>query len=336
MKNRTFGHTLIELMIALAIGVFLLAGVSKMFTQTKVLYLKNQVNSDLQESGRFATEYLSKAIQLGHFLGGVQDLGQITVHNSIAEIPNNCGDQADFFNNASITALFGVSVDNATLFGGCINDRSSSTVFPSDAILVKYVSPNKIVDQNDNQEFDAADGIVANAVYLTTFSSQGELTLGSQIIAQAISTETDFNVWPFNLDVYYLSDRLGDGEEGVKSLMRYTLTENGMVNEVIAENIESLRILYGVDSQGDFGNVSYFPANEIAGDTWDDVVSAKVYVVAFSESDPLYINNTAYQIGDLGVRARDDDVRRSVMQTTVSIRNAVLRKVTQNGNANAN
>lgn len=332
MKKKTLGYNLIELMVSMAMGAFLLSGVSAMLTQTKVLYEKNQFNSDLQESGRFAVEHLSKAMQLGHFLGGIQDLEQVTFGAGLPAVAGNCSGSADVFNNLNTTALFGEVPSSASIFGGCISDRVSDNGFPSDVLVIKNAASMRITDQNGDGVLGAEDGIQDDAIYLTTFASQGVLEIGSQIIGESIAANSDVNVWPFNLGIYYL----GNDSDGVKSLKRYTLTQNGMADQVIAENIDGLRILYGVDIAGDYSNVRYFPADQVAEADWLNVVSAKIYVVAFSDPDPAYSGGDPYRVGDLDVVALEDNRRRSVMQTTVSIRNAVLRKVTQNGNAQAN
>lgn len=332
MKNNSEGYSLIELMIAMAMGMFLLAGISTMLTQTKVLYEKNQFNTDVQESGRFAIEHLSKALQLGHFLGGIQDLDQITFGNGLPPVAGNCNGGADFYNNANDSVLFGVVPDGAILFGGCIDDRVSDNGFPSDVLVIKNASSMKITDQNNDNLLGEDDGIQPDAIYLTTFASQGVLEVGEQIIGNAIAANADVNIWPFNLGIYYL----GQDENGDKALKRYTLTQAGMSDQVIAENIDGLRILYGVDEIGDFSSVRYYSGDQIAQNDWINVVSAKIYVVAFSDTDPKYSSSSSYQIGDLAVAELDDGRRRAVLQTTVSIRNAVLRKVTQNGNVAGN
>ncbi|AGA91847.1 prepilin-type N-terminal cleavage/methylation domain-containing protein [Thioflavicoccus mobilis 8321] len=61
------GFTLVELMVALLIGVFLTAGVLALFAATKQSYRINEGVSRVQESGRFAIDYMSRDLRLAGF-----------------------------------------------------------------------------------------------------------------------------------------------------------------------------------------------------------------------------------------------------------------------------
>jgi type IV pilus assembly protein PilW len=58
------GFTLVEIMIALLIGVFLLGGVMGVFLNTKQTYNVQEALSRLQENGRFAMDFLAKDIRM--------------------------------------------------------------------------------------------------------------------------------------------------------------------------------------------------------------------------------------------------------------------------------
>ena len=59
--------TLIEIMIALLIGVFLLGGIMLVFISSKQTYRTQENLSRLQENGRFAMEFLSRDIRMAGF-----------------------------------------------------------------------------------------------------------------------------------------------------------------------------------------------------------------------------------------------------------------------------
>ena len=60
---RQGGYTLVEMMIALSIGVFLTTGIIQLFISTKQTYRFEEALSRLQENGRFAMEYMSRDIR---------------------------------------------------------------------------------------------------------------------------------------------------------------------------------------------------------------------------------------------------------------------------------
>ncbi len=65
MKNKLFqtGLSLIEIMIALLIGAFLIGGVLQIFIGSKQTYRMQENLSRLQENGRFALDFLAKDIR---------------------------------------------------------------------------------------------------------------------------------------------------------------------------------------------------------------------------------------------------------------------------------
>lgn len=57
------GFTLVELMVAMTVGLFISAGVISLFIGTKQSYRTNEGMARVQENGRFAIEYLSRDLR---------------------------------------------------------------------------------------------------------------------------------------------------------------------------------------------------------------------------------------------------------------------------------
>ncbi|TAL47465.1 MAG: pilus assembly protein PilW, partial [Methylovulum sp.] len=57
------GMTLIEILIAMLLGVFLIGGVIQIFISTKQTYRMQEGLSRLQENGRFAMDFITKDVR---------------------------------------------------------------------------------------------------------------------------------------------------------------------------------------------------------------------------------------------------------------------------------
>src|SRR5512138_738826 len=68
-RRRQTGMTLIELMVALAIGAFLMIGAITVFMQSRTTFRLNDSISRLQENARFALEALEPDIRMAHYWG---------------------------------------------------------------------------------------------------------------------------------------------------------------------------------------------------------------------------------------------------------------------------
>lgn len=131
MKNKTYqaGMTLVELMIALLIGAFLLGGVLQIFINSKQTYRMQEGLSRLQENGRFAMEFLSSDIRMAGYWG---------CHDT----PSPNTDIAGTNNNATN----GDAIDDGT---DTISLKGAFSLAPTDICSVAADSANSC-DSDDN------------------------------------------------------------------------------------------------------------------------------------------------------------------------------------------
>ncbi len=135
MKSKTHqtGLTLIEIMIALLIGAFLLGGVMQIFINSRQTYRMQENLSRLQENGRFAMEFLAKDIRMAGYWGCLRSItgagnvdifdpgGQVILRRAFTQpVPPainiagvSCGDTIDttaaYYTNASSTISYRIN-----------------------------------------------------------------------------------------------------------------------------------------------------------------------------------------------------------------------------------
>ena len=71
--RRARGISLVELMVALAIGAFLMLGLVQVFAASKAAYTTSEGLSRVQESARFATDFLQRDLRMVGHMGCVAD-----------------------------------------------------------------------------------------------------------------------------------------------------------------------------------------------------------------------------------------------------------------------
>ena len=89
--SRQLGLSLIEIMVALLIGLFLLLGLYEIFVSSKQSYRLAEAQSRLQENARYALEVLSHNIRQAGFVGCsgiIEDKNPIVLGNSPFLAPN--------------------------------------------------------------------------------------------------------------------------------------------------------------------------------------------------------------------------------------------------------
>ena len=71
LKSKSQGFTLVELMIAITIGLIILAVLSQVFVSSKQTYRVQEALSRLQENGRYAVDFMGRDIRKAGYAGCV-------------------------------------------------------------------------------------------------------------------------------------------------------------------------------------------------------------------------------------------------------------------------
>lgn len=183
------GFTLIEMMIALLIGVFLLIGVVQIFSSAKQAYRLQENLSRLQENGRFAMDFITKDIRMVGYVGC-----------SSKVIPNSILDPAKIsipYLTAGLNGVDGVNVTTSSWNGvantkACGTSPANQCVAGTDVISIQSANScgTKLVTDVDNSA----------QFQITTPNTCGLAQDGIAIIASCT-----------NVDIFALSNNPGDG-----------------------------------------------------------------------------------------------------------------------------
>ncbi len=316
------GFTLVELMVALSVGLVLFAGVVTVFIGMRATTAETSSYGELQENGRFAISVLTEDLLRQSFWGdfsGTFTNEEITV--TAPAIANDC--IGGGFNNASFPqgigaftfrTLWGQTImagnaDPLGCFGAVANTQPRVN---SDVIQLKRAISQPIAPANLN----------ANDVYL--YASLKEGTIFSNNVLPPLVANSRY--WQYQHHVYYVRERTVGGNT-VPVLMQGRLANRSMLFTPIIDGIEMIRFMYGVDINGD-GNVdSYLNAANVSDNAWNNVgdnsiLAVRIFVLARNiMPDRSYINTNTYQLGDLAF-AVNDNYRRLLFSSTVTLYNA--------------
>lgn len=333
------GVTLVELMVALVVGLILLAGLIQLFISNKQAYRIQEGANIVNENARYALAEMQYDLRMADHWGGVEGDGLDTVAGSDT-VTSDCGGNA-------------AAVLNVGVFG--IEDASNSplTCIPAadylpntDIIVLRYAMPTRV----------ATGSLAGTTFYVRSASGRrGVLLEGknkSSIpsdLASDNASETDpYKETPVGVAnyqlrtaIYYLrrcasQDRgtagVCDGaDDTVPSLARLSLQGTSMVAEDVIAGVEQMQLAYGVDLNGDRSADVFQTATEVtAANNWNRIVSVKMSLVLRNgERDTTFTDTNTYQLygGASGApraytpAAGDRQFRRKVYNSTTQIRN---------------
>ncbi|WP_351075902.1 PilW family protein [Shewanella sp. CAL98-MNA-CIBAN-0140] len=309
------GMSLVELMVAMLISLFLTAGLFTMFSMSSSNVTTTSQFNQLQENGRIALVIMERDLSQLGFMGDITgtDFNNINSTFSATAVTADCVgaglNNASFPDTTQLTNfrhLWGYEQGESAETMACITPNSNTDVIQ----IKRLIGPPSTV-------------LTATRYYAASTSSKIVFFNGSSAAPGLVNSR----LWEYQHHVYFIRD---DGITPV--LRRRTLSiSNGMNNEEqLVEGIENMRILYGFDSDGDGTANSYMPAQNVTTLMWDNavfqrVVSLKVFLlVRSSEEDRTYKNDNTYKLGDKTIGPLNDNYRRKIVSSTIVLENPIL------------
>jgi type IV pilus assembly protein PilW len=338
MPNKQKGFSLIELMIGMLLGLFLVLAITVYLVSSKSSYVNEEELSRVQENARFAMELLAQDIRnVGY--GGCALISSVTP-NVIADPGTNGAIEFD-----TDSVLEGYDHVSGTTWNPALPSYISSSVNANtDAIYIQYatacdtylvgnlnsVNANIQIFAPNDCDLSAGDIVVisdceATDVFRATNVSNGP---SKETIAHANNmNSTNKLSKPYQQDaellgltskVFYISDNAN----GIPSLYQYDPFEQSAAAEELVEGIENMQLRYGVDTDGDGNAEIYQTGNQLennASYAWSDVVSVRVSVLARSLIEAANESET-YWFDGASVASSDLLLRREFM-STIKLRN---------------
>ncbi len=148
--KRVGGFSLIELMIAMLIGLFILNGALQVVLNSRRNHSDLEAYSQLQETGRFAVDFLSRQLRSAGYFGCASPEEDGIVAGNLAALPGFLTDGGELW------GLSGYDDSARTNFPAAFRDDSQAG---TDAILVRY--------SDNREEYWVSNGAATGAGSLT-------------------------------------------------------------------------------------------------------------------------------------------------------------------------
>jgi len=324
-QHKQQGMTLIEIMISLLIGVFLIGGILQVFTNTRQTYRMQENLSRMQENGRFAMDFLIKDIRMADYMG--------CLSSGLANLTNKLdATDADYDANLhSFTGLNGIGGANGAAGANLALDVPDTiTLKGAYDAGINVVEPY-MVNTAANIKVNTSDGLAIYDVVLISDCSSADIfeitsdpTTGS---GAEIVVHNGGNVaeGPGNSDQLLSKTYQGDASIYKFQTYIYTVNNNALVKQDLAstnelvEGIENMQILYGEDTDEDGAPNYYVPAGT-AGLDMNQVVSIRISLLVRSMDDNLTLVPRAYTYNGATTTPADRRLRR-VFTSTIAVRN---------------
>jgi len=351
------GFTLVEIMVAITVGLFLLGGVLQIFHSSKSTFRMSGDISRMQENARFAMEFLTRDIRMAGFMPCARP-GQVA-----NTLNNGSSVQATNFFGASPkgdeggTSSFSGYPSVGTTAGDRVAGTDAITILKGGANSFSIQSYNPNAAQfkiNETNTFNSGDVVLicdgtSASIFQITNTNQANKTIvhntgvgtpgncTKQLVPPVDCTNAGNSTKTYGSDAQLVKLEsvayfIGVSTSGTtRSLYRITLNGGiaGAPQELV-EGVENMQILYGVDTDLSNDNTidRYVTANNVGINNWNNVFSVRIGLLmqtlnnVSDQNDSKTYKVASTDIGTSGAVTHASDKRvRYVFNSTIKLRN---------------
>lgn len=341
--NKQRGVSLVELMVAITIGLILIAGVLSIFFSSKVTYFANEKTARLQENGRVALDLVVHDVRSAGYMGcarAVPFTSTLNAPNSLLwnyEIPlqgfesDGAGTWAPALpagtlnpapipdSDVLVTRMLERDGRALRVEADLAGLTSSPTVINTTSIAAGQIM---IISDCTASSVFQVTGYAAGAPNGTIAHAAGGAAPGNATDDLGYLYQAGARVAPLQTVIYYVANDPVTGEPG---LFRQT----GAIQpaDLLIEGVQALQLSYAEDTNGDRVADIYRAANAVAN--WDNVLSVSLSMLIRSAEEGTDVDAKTYPLLTAAVGGRtlgpyNDRRMRMVFTTTIALRNRAL------------
>lgn len=323
--NRThsqIGVGLIEIMIALALGVIILLGVTEIASNNSLVRREIERSGRQIESAAYAIRLLESDLTNAAFWGerGAEGPGALSPM---------CPDD-----RAELALAMGYPLQGgSTGVGGVFNCPDvGNTIAPkdnTDYLAIRRANSCALgVTGCDEEETNfhiqvnscyVSSSAIKPGYYLIGREGDPDITI-SDLVYTRRNCADEAPKYRFLNRIYYVND--------AEQLVRAELEGTAYTETALVDGVELLRFEYGLDDDGD-GQVDRFDfITDPNNSTWADVATVRVFLVVRNlEPSPGFIDDKTYKIaGTVYNVTTNQEFKRQLFTRTVSLRNVAGRR----------
>lgn len=317
-RNDARGFSLIELMVAIAIGLLLMLVMTRLMAQQDSARAEIEKAGRQIEDGRYAVNLLHEDVQLAGYYGQIGAIATVP-----AALPNPC--------ETGSTAAGLLAIGEALALP--IQGYDSPTTVP--AGLADCIEDEDHLDGTDVlvvRRTDAeADGVVPattvdDRVYVQTTPIERIVGLGGSTAAATFTLLRKDAASPAELRryvqrIYFVSpchvpasgstscNADADGGRPIPTLKRVDFSEAGFTITPLVEGVENLQVEYGLDGNEDGAPDRYETAPDLA--EWPDVVAVRVGLLSRAiQPSAGHVDDRSYVLGSTTIDGSGDAYKR--------------------------
>ncbi len=342
------GYTIVELMVAITIGLVILAALVSVFAGNSRTRAEIERFNQQTDNGRTALQMLIDDLHNAGYLGELNPVG-LPLAAAIVAKPNPCATDVVSLTNDALIPIQGYDINNGAVAPTCVSaptvpDRKPGT----DILVVRRASTCTVGAAGCDPQvgglpyFQASTCSldIAAGNYYKIDTNAGNLTLQRAVVGACAAVAP---LRRYRTHIYFIAqnDKAGDG---IPTLKRAELGAGAFTVVPLVEGIENLQIEYGLDTNvpatgapavytsdpDNYNGCAPTPLTCLG--YWQNTVAARIYVLARSTTTTQgYVDNKQYTLGltfagaAYNVGPFNDSYKRHLYESVVTLNNIAGR-----------
>ena len=321
-KKHSRGFSLVEVMVAMLVGLIVMSGVFALHSATRKTQVKNEEQMDMVADARFAIEMLAFDLRHSGIWGGTNDylfiecryndpdctsksVGGETLPSLLA---TDCAPGWYFDLQSPVTGVTSTS----TQFATCVTNRKSGT----DMLAIKYADSSPIAVLEKGQ------------VYVRSSNLGGRLFVGDkEPVLDSNNDSSLTNNHEMHAYLYYVGTYSDVSTDALPSLRRISLVNGPAVeDQLLIPGVFDFQVAFGEDTTNNKKIDRYIDPSKVTD--WAKVYAAKIWVVMRTDEkqDSSITTKKDFKLDGVTTTYGTDGYRYFMVSTLVNLRN-VKKKI---------
>lgn len=336
------GFTLVELMVGVALGLFLVAVMGTIYVGSKTTFQAQESTARLQENGRFAIDTIATDLRMSGFHGC---LGQARATSFTNTLDTTTALLYDFsqpiwgshhtgaaWSPGLLAPVAGIGpssqgdvlvVRHPVGSGWALTAEMTGTAQPLTITPTSTIQKGDILlvaDCGGAAVFQATNAAPGTGGSIDHQPGAAGVTPGVTTADLGRSYLQDASVWRMQTAVYYLANSVR--RPGQMALWAYTAPGTNVPTQQseLVTGVERMVVRYGVDTNGDEAADQFHTADSVAA--WNTVVSARIELLLVGPEGTVTTAPQPY-VFDGQSTTPTDRRQRTVMSLVATLRNSV-------------
>jgi type IV pilus assembly protein PilW len=332
-RAKSAGFSLIELMVAMTIGIIVLLGLVLMLSANSSNQAELEQTIRKLENARYSVDVLSEDIAHAGYYSDFSPDSLPVLATYVTTDPCEKKVQpttAQGWNISATSSVFPVPVQG--LAPGvnpspvdCLTNRKADTAAlvirhaeTGDASTVGGSLSTNLYLQYSRCPADTRRVVVAQGADSALFILKGPDCVAANNSVRRLIQRTYF----------VATCNVCSPNDGIPTLKRVEIINDTQQISAVAEGIENLRLEYGVDSSATKDGEPDVYVTAPSATDWPNVVTVRIHILARNNSKTAgYVDNRTYRLGpELAVTAPADGYKRTLLTTTSRLNNVAGRR----------